>query len=287
MMKKGVNYVLAALVFIITMLLISGSGFLLSFGAALFGVMAGGPDGPDMVYEYLMDNMNLYSCLIYMIPGIVFLLWYYFAFVEPVGTGRFAAAQTKRLTPSCFLWLVPLTFAVQHAISLLMAMVAMLMPSAMENYTEMVETSGLSEYSPVWVIATLILPSLVEETIFRGLIFQYLRKAGACFVVANLIQAVLFGVFHMNLIQGIYTAFFGFLLGYLAWRYESLLVPMAMHALFNFFGTVVISLESRFLPEILLGLIILGSVPVAAVILVMMHFGIGEGKKNRKRIHQD
>ena len=40
MMKKGVNYVLAALVFIITMLLISGSGFLLSFGAALFGVMA-------------------------------------------------------------------------------------------------------------------------------------------------------------------------------------------------------------------------------------------------------
>ena len=68
----------------------------------------------------------------------------------------------------------------------------------------------------ILVIATLVLPPLVEETIFRGLIMQYLRRGGASFIVANLIQAVLFGFFHMNIVQGIYTAIFGFLLGYLA-----------------------------------------------------------------------
>lgn len=270
---------MAVLVFAITMVLMNGSAILLSLGTSIFGMFIGGYNGADMTYNFLMDNLNLYSCMIYVITGTVFLLWYYFVFIEPAGLNKFVNAQTGKLSPVCFIWLVPLAFAVQHAISLLMGAIAMIAPSAMESYTELVDSSGLTEYSPVWVIATLILPPLVEETIFRGLILQYLRKAGACFIVANLFQSVLFGIFHMNLVQGVYAAFLGFLLGYLAWRYQSLIVPMAMHALFNFFGTAVIEFENAFLPDFLLGLIILASVPLTAIVLVMMHFGIGEKKK--------
>lgn len=282
-MKKGVNYVLAVLVFLFTMILINGSGIFLSLGTGLLGVVFGGTAGANTVYEFLMDNLNLYSCMIYVITGTVFLLWYYFACIEPVGTKRFADIQTRRLSPACFLWLIPLAFAIQHVTSLLMTLIAAVMPSAMANYEELVDTSGLAEYSPVWAVATLILPPLVEETIFRGLIFQYLRRAGACFFVANLIQAVFFGVFHMNLVQGIYAAFLGFLLGYLAWRYDSILVPMVMHALFNLFGTVVVDLETRWMPDIVLGFIILGSVPLMAIVLVMIHFGVGEGAGKRQK----
>ncbi len=278
-MKKAANYGMAVLVFAITMVLMNGSAILLSLGTSIFGMFIDGYNGADMTYNFLMDNLNLYSCMIYVITGTVFLLWYYFVFIEPAGLNKFVNAQTGKLSPVCFIWLVPLAFAVQHAISLLMGAIAMIAPSAMESYTELVDSSGLTEYSPVWVIATLILPPLVEETIFRGLILQYLRKAGACFIVANLLQSVLFGIFHMNLVQGVYAAFLGFLLGYLAWRYQSLIVPMAMHALFNFFGTAVIEFENAFLPDFLLGLIILASVPLTAIVLVMMHFGIGEKKK--------
>ena len=278
-MKKAANYGMAVLVFAITMVLMNGSAILLSLGTSIFGMFICGYNGADMTYNFLMDNLNLYSCMIYVITGTVFLLWYYFVFIEPAGLNKFVNAQTGKLSPVCFIWLVPLAFAVQHAISLLMGAIAMIAPSAMESYTELVDSSGLTEYSPVWVIATLILPPLVEETIFRGLILQYLRKAGACFIVANLLQSVLFGIFHMNLVQGVYAAFLGFLLGYLAWRYQSLIVPMAMHALFNFFGTAVIEFENAFLPDFLLGLIILASVPLTAIVLVMMHFGIGEKKK--------
>ncbi len=280
-MKKASNYGIAALVFIITMVLINGSSILLAVGASVMGLVMGGNDGVDLVYDFMMNHLNLFSCLVYIIPGTVFLLWYYFAYIEPQGLGRYVEAQTSKLSPVCFIWLVPLTFAVQHAASLLMGVIAIIAPSAMENYTELVETSGLSEYSPVWVIATLVLPPLVEETIFRGLILQYLKRAGACFIAANLIQSVLFGIFHMNLVQGIYTSVFGFLLGYLAWRYQSLLVPMAMHALFNFFGTVVIDFESTFFPDFLLGLIITASIPLLIIVLVMMHYGIGEKKKGK------
>lgn len=96
--------------------------------------------------------------------------------------------------------------------------------------------------------------------------------------MANLIQAVLFGVYHMNLVQGIYAAALGFLLGYLVWRYESLIAPMVVHALFNFFGTVIVELESNILPELFFGMIIIGCVPLLVLALVMIHWGIG-GKK--------
>lgn len=280
-MKKGANYGIAALVFVITMILINGAGIVLAIGMAVIGIIIGGSAGVDIVYDFLMDHLNLYSCLIYVIPGAVFLLWYYFAVIEPDGVSRFTDKQTRKLSPSCFIWLAVLAFAIQHAISLLMALITLLMPTAMENYTELVETSGVTQYSPVWVIATLILPPLVEETIFRGLILQYLRRGGASFIAANLIQAVLFGVFHMNLVQGIYTAVFGFLLGYLAWRYESLLAPMALHALFNFFGTAVVDFENAFLPDFVLGLLIIVSVPITAIVIVMIHFGIGDKKRGR------
>lgn len=278
-MRKGVNYGIAVLVFVLTMVLMNGSAILLVAGAAFFGTMIDGVNGVNGVYEFLMNNLNLFTCLIYVITGSVFLLWYYFAIVEPAGALSFVNAQTRRLNPSCFVWLFILSFAVEHVISLLMTLINVVAPSVMEEYTELVETSGLGEYSPVWFIGTLILPPLVEEIIFRGLIFGYLKKAGACFIAANLIQAILFGIYHMNLVQGIYAAVLGFLLGYLAWRYESLIAPMVLHAFFNFFGTAIAELESNILPEFFLGMIIIGCVPLTAFVLVMIHWGIGEKKR--------
>lgn len=286
MMKKAGNYGIAFLVFVLTMVLLYGGSLLLSAGVGIVSAGIGGEAGLDLVYDYMLNNMNLFSCLIYMILGTVFLLWYYFAFIEKRGMKQTIYYHTRRLSPICFGWLILLGFAVQHATALLMAAINMMMPSAMNEYTDMIESSGVSEYSFLWVIATLILPPLVEEVIFRGLILQYLGRAGARFIVANLIQAVLFGIFHMNFVQGIYTALLGFLLGYLAYRYDSILVPMALHAIYNLFGTVLVDLESRFIPDILMALCVLGSVPLLAATLLMIHFRVGEKKKNTGEIRQ-
>ena len=164
--------------------------------------------------------------------------------------------------------------------------ISVVAPDLMEAYTRMMETSGVTEYSVMWCVSTLILPPLTEEIIFRGLILQYLGRAGARFLVANLIQAVLFGVFHMNFVQGIYTALLGFLLGWLAYRYDSILVPMVLHAIFNLVGTVLVDLESRFLPDVVLTLIILGSVPLLVITILMIHFGVGEKKKKIGEVQQ-
>ena len=285
-MKKTYNYGMAVLVFVATMALLYGGAIILSLGAAVGGAVIGGGRAIELIDRFMTENMNLFSCLIYVVPGAVFITWYYFAFVEKRGIRETLYSHTRRLSPACFGWIVLLGFAVQHVISLLMAAIYAIMPSAMDQYTEMIDSSGISQYSILWAVSTLILPPIVEEIIFRGLILQYLGRAGARFLVANLIQAVLFGVFHMNFVQGIYTALLGFLLGWLAYRYDSILVPMVLHAIFNLFGTVLVDLESRFLPDIVLTLIILGSVPLLVITILMIHFGVGEKKKKIGEVQQ-
>ena len=67
-----------------------------------------------------------------------------------------------------------------------------------------------------------------------------MHQAKKClpFWAANLLQALLFGIFHMNMIQGIYAFCLGLVLGYVCNRGGSIYYSILLHMLFNFWGTV-------------------------------------------------
>ena len=52
-----------------------------------------------------------------------------------------------------------------------------------------------------------------------------------------LISGILFGVMHLNLVQGIYASVLGFFLGYLRYKYRSISITIVTHILFNLMGT--------------------------------------------------
>lgn len=278
LMKKG-NYLIALIVFALTMMLINGSGILISMMAVVGGMMFRGVGGLTDAYNYLMDHLNLFSALTYLPVFVLFGLWYYFAVTEREGIRQSAARVRKNIYPVSVLWIAVAAFSLQHFITIIMTVINAVAPRLMEEYSELVEGSGLTEYSVLWVASTLILPPLTEETIFRGLILRYLRRAGACFFVANLIQAILFGIFHMNLVQGIYTAIFGFILGCFAKRYQTLAAPMLLHALFNLFGTALVDMENAFLPDSVLTALVLLSIPLTIFAFLMIFFRVGEKKR--------
>lgn len=66
---------------------------------------------------------------------------------------------------------------------------------------ELIDSSSIGEFSFPSIVATVILAPVVEELVFRGLTLRLLRRSGFSFLVANIIQAVLFGCYHMNLVQ--------------------------------------------------------------------------------------
>lgn len=114
-------------------------------------------------------------------------------------------------------------------------------PHIFTGYEEVAQTL----YSPPLIqqllFVGLVIP-LTEELIFRGQAFALLRDR-LPWLPAALLSALLFGIFHGNVTQGIY----GFLLGMiLAWLYEvsgGLLMPYLFHSAANITSVVVMAAE--------------------------------------------
>lgn len=73
---------------------------------------------------------------------------------------------------------------------------------------------------------------LCEELIFRGLMFKRLRE-NMGFHVALLGSAMLFGIFHGNIIQSLYAFAMGILFAYLYEMYGTLKAPVLAHMITN------------------------------------------------------
>ncbi len=71
-----------------------------------------------------------------------------------------------------------------------------------------------------------------EEILFRGIVMTELRKIMPA-AWAIIIQGVVFGIFHMILIQGVFAAVFGIILGFIYYKTKKLSVTAAVHMVFN------------------------------------------------------
>ena len=68
-MNKGKNCFFAILVFGLTMAVFNGMSVVLAVSASIGGGIIQGANGVNMTYDYLMDHMNFYSVLVYLIPA--------------------------------------------------------------------------------------------------------------------------------------------------------------------------------------------------------------------------
>ena len=125
----------------------------------------------------------------------------------------------------------------QLIIDFFLNIVALAFPGVMGAYSELVKTVGIGEMTWISMLATVILAPISEELLFRGLTLRFLRSAGVKFAIANVIQALLFGILHLNLVQGIYAFVVGLVLGYVAGKCRTVFLPILLHLCFNFAGT--------------------------------------------------
>jgi membrane protease YdiL (CAAX protease family) len=142
--------------------------------------------------------------------------------------------------------LLALAFGLQIVTNYLMNFCIILMPDAGNSYIELMKTAGLSgNVSPLMLIYAILLGPVLEELTYRGLSYKYAREAFG-FWAANTIQAVFFGLAHMNLIQGIYAFALGMVLGYIYSLTGNLFTTMVLHIFFNLLSGVGESLTSIF-----------------------------------------
>jgi len=99
------------------------------------------------------------------------------------------------------------------------------------SYQELSEIIMSSNTILIFITVGIMAP-LIEEVIFRGLVYSELRKVlNAPAVIV--IQAFLFAAYHMNLVQGLYAFFMGIVLGIVVYKTGSIWPPIMMHISFN------------------------------------------------------
>lgn len=85
---------------------------------------------------------------------------------------------------------------------------------------------------PVQILCLGIIIPIMEELIFRGLVFKRIREESTM-IHAMVFSALFFGFYHGNTVQMIYGVLSGFLLAYLYEKYQSLKAPVLAHMSMN------------------------------------------------------
>lgn len=188
----------------------------------------------DLTYFWMTEQFNTYIMVVYAITTIaIFGLWYYMKY-----DGNYLPKLRTTFHPMSIIGVIMLMPGMQYLSSYIVALTATLFPKALEVYEELLESSGFDTSITLGLfLYSVILAPFSEELIFRGVTMRQLKKC-LPFWVANIVQGILFGIFHMNLIQGVYACCLGLILGYICEKGGSIYYSILLHMLFNFWGTV-------------------------------------------------
>lgn len=106
--------------------------------------------------------------------------------------------------------------------------------TADEEYGELI---GALVANPIMIFYVIVVAPIIEELIFR-IFIVWLSLKFMPFWIANIIQAILFGIYHGNWIQGIYAFLLGMVLGYLMHDSKCLATSILLHISINASGVM-------------------------------------------------
>ncbi|HUD11073.1 MAG TPA: CPBP family intramembrane glutamic endopeptidase [Candidatus Saccharimonadia bacterium] len=125
--------------------------------------------------------------------------------------------------------------------NVVLALVSFLVPAFNANQAQTNEFTGATASHPsIALIALVLLPPILEETIFRGFLFPALAKKWGVAWGAILSSAI-FGIAHAQANISIYTFVLGLLLCFMYVRLKSIYPGMAVHMLNNYLAFLALS----------------------------------------------
>lgn len=180
--------------------------------------------------EDVNQQMNTYAAIMTGIALVITIpiLYFFYRKDYPVKSGFLFR------NPKYILLILVLAVAASHGLSLLLSLFST--GSLAEGY-ETVENAIYASSPVLVIIRGVLLAPLCEELIFRGLMFRRLKEYTS-FWVAALISSVVFAVYHMNLIQGIFAFLFGLILCFIYDKFQNLWASIFLHAAGNLLSVI-------------------------------------------------
>ena len=197
------------------------------FLAVVFGFFEGARDF-NAIMDVLKENALVITAICAVVASVVLSLFFHI----DIKNGRIERrGQIKAMD---FIMAIVGGAGVSIALNIVIALTNMA-----GKDTAFVEVSDLITSNPliVTIICAGILIPIVEEILFRGLIFNRIKHQYN-FLAGLLISSLLFGIYHGNIVQGIYATLLGIFLGFAYHKTKSILIPVFIHMGGNTFVSI-------------------------------------------------
>ncbi len=180
----------------------------------------------EALNEFAVKSMMPSLLISTLISGLIFILIFR---KESRDYPRYNAGFSWRMTA--------LTIILGSAFSLLI--------SALLTYTRITEYfpsyEGVDEMLSTGsfamrLITVGIAAPVVEELCMRGLVYNRLKSGKMPVVLAMVISSLIFGVIHLNLVQGLYAFVLGMVIVLIYEKFRTLWAPVLFHVAFNTFS---------------------------------------------------
>jgi hypothetical protein len=165
----------------------------------------------------------LYHQLLSLFPFIV--VYFIVARKNPLDVLQISALPIRST-----LLIILLVFMSGIFVGVLTTLSRLIIPETTSNIIYAV-TSGSEDNLLAMIVGLAVMPAILEEIIFRGIILSGYREENL--LKLSIMNGFMFGLFHLNLDQFVYAFALGIILTYLVVITGSILSGMLFHFLFN------------------------------------------------------
>lgn len=98
---------------------------------------------------------------------------------------------------------------------------------------------NITKIAPIMILASVLFGPILEELVFRRVIFGSIMQAQNNFWVAAFVSAIVFGIIHLDFTHIILYTITGFIFAFLYYKTKRLITPIIAHMMLNGFVTYV------------------------------------------------
>lgn len=227
-MKKVKQTALCFVPFLLSIILMFGFSLV---AGIVFGILAGMMSSGTDYIAFYEENYNAIviatTAVMHVVYVLVFGLWYR-------RLVKRSEEQIGKMAIKDFVILFLIGILIQLVMSLALTYILPLFETIEAQYNKLLDSMELGQNALSFIVTVLVAP-IGEEFIFRGVTME-LGKRHLPFHVLNVLQALLFGLYHMNIVQGIYAFLLGIVLGLVLKRYQNIKACIWLHMAINFAG---------------------------------------------------
>lgn len=225
--------------------------FIFMIVVALLGISRYGVTDQTQLYDFVMNATLSQALSMTLLAGLATAPILIFIYIRDNNKDRRNGTFVKYKLNNILKYLLIIPFGVFNMLwaNYFVGLLQLVMPKFMlESYTDTQQIIEGGGFLIQFLTAGIVAP-IVEELIFRGLVYRRTKKMTGT-IAAAILSAALFGVFHGNWVQAPYAFIIGIVAVFVYEKFKSIVAPIMLHMSANILSVLIMTLASSDTPTV-------------------------------------